>query len=228
MSSKRIYTDPKIVPILAIDFETSGWVHEKGQPVEFAAVLVDPITLKPMDRKDNTFHCYFKMVSPYKMIPSAFKTHKLTEEFLEKNGRTFYRNADDFYTWLRVHGFDITKENVLKLLGQNLSFDIDFLHMWLGGQFCREFFHYHTLDTMHIADFINKGFELVFGFDSIPFRDPIKGYASVSLDAQCHAYEYKNTQAHSAVGDVFATIEMYRNHIHNFAEDLARSQQNAG
>lgn len=233
--------NPQVRPILALDFETSDLPDDGGKPIEFGAVLLDPHTLLQVTYPNlspapsPTFHVFMKLEEGEVMGSEAYGIHGITREFLEANGVSRPEAKALFWKWLESHGFKLPSifdsllplprefSGILQALGQNVHFDLHFLKEWLGTQIFK-IFHYKYLDTMPIADLINKAHDFAFGFKSMPFRHPESDHPSVSLISQGHSLGLEIEGAHGALFDAQLCAEIYRLHIVMLAGDLRNSR----
>lgn len=136
--------------------------------------------------------------------------HKLEDLRWEtKLGRETYRNASEVLVevenWLAEDGVPATHR---ALLGQNISFDKDFLEqLWTKCNSKDSFpFGRRYLDTMIMAIMI----------------DYVEGNMSegYSLGNLIKKYGIKNDKAHSAAGDVRATKELFEKQIEELRKKM--------
>lgn len=211
-------------PILCIDFETSGLPLEDGRPTQFAAVLVDPITLAPMVKGNPTFHTFIQLGEGEEMNPEAQKIHGLSKEEVNAKGVPRHVAACNFILWLAENDFSLTEPRQLQLLGQNIYFDVQFLIMLIGAENFK-IFHFKYLDTQPLADLMNRAHQWGLGFDTMPFRHCETNHPSVSLESQAHAFGLSTVDAHDALADVMNTIKIFKLHVITFSQDLVNSRK---
>ena len=219
----ELRTDKTPYPILCIDFETSDLPLNEGRPIEFAAGLVDPITLEPVEN-NAFFYCLIKLEPGEEMNPKALEVHGITVEKLEAEGITRAEACVKFLQWLQSHGFNLTTERQLQLLGQNIFFDLQFLIMLIGAHYF-QLFHYKYLDTMGLADLMNRAHAWGIGFDAMPFRHPETNHPSVSLESQAYFFGLDTEGAHSAIVDIINTIKLFKLHVVTFSQELVNSRK---
>lgn len=240
-------------PILAIDFETSDLPQNGGHPIQFAACLVDPETLEPVQYSPgvmanyhddwHSFKVNIKMPEGAIMSPSAFAKHRITWEHLEATGKSPEEAKDSFFRWLASHGFatpimggsldhpknwwgDSAGASPLQVLGQNVNFDLHFLWKWLGPGYTN-LLHYKYLDTMVIGEFMNTVMDRQFGPHRIPFKNNY-GTWSTALEWLCAGFDISYDGAHDSQEDVYKTVKVYKCMVEELQDDLDRSQHSLG
>ena len=220
---------------LAIDFETSDILKQGGQPVEFAAILLD---LRSKEKLD-TFHIFMKLEPGEIMAPGAQETHGITVEYLQENGVDRKTGFSYLWHWLKGHGITFPptwdKETLdehrgqLLPLGQNVgAFDVPMLERWAAfAGFDIPMINaltYNPRDTLNIAQFINDVFIEAFGYGAHPFKNPENGFPSVKLEHQALALGWDISGAHGAAWDIDTTVNLYLAHIKTMAADMKRAK----
>ncbi len=218
--------------VLAFDFETSNLPENGGQPIEIAALLLDPKSLLEVD----FFHRFMRLEEGEEIDQVAFEKHGKTREWLQDNGESRESVTWDFIRWLMRHGVRVptTGEEIqdlgrqLQPLGQNIAFDLQFMvpllrrHM---GEHAHRVFTHHVLDTMPLAAFINQAMIRAFGFQHAPFKDFETGYPSASLEAQVRAIGGDVETLHGALADIRFTAQAYRHHLQSLADDFTAARK---
>ena len=208
---------------LCFDFETNDTLLNNCVPVEFAALMVDINTLEEV----GSFRRLMRLEEGETMSARAQELHGYTIQYLADNGIRRIEALVQFGEWLEVMGFPIPSRNedpdfsgTLYPMGQNiLQFDLPILKTWMGYP-AASIFSYSAVDTMLEANFINRAARHAFGWGAAPFVDPVSGYPSASLAAQCHALGIDLSGHHGALADARATLQCARAHLHHLAEDL--------
>ena len=171
--------------IAGIDIETTGLIAGKHEIVQLAIVIVD-----------KEFNFVEKFISNIKPM----REEVIDVEAMDINGLNLYdlNNAPTplqvrsaFFQWQD----EMYSEKKLFLLGHNLSFDIPFLKLFFGEDNFKSRFDYHTRDTVAVAQYLMDVGKLT----HIPLRlTDLCDYFNIPL------------KAHTAEGDVLATILLYK------------------
>lgn len=218
--------------MLGFDFETAALPDDNDTPpfpVEIACILIDEKTLEVF----GSYHKYIKVPASVEISPDAVKTHGLTREWLEVNGVHWWDARTGLIEWLAgngyhcpdgVSGYDDKRKNQLIPFGQNvIQFDTPILRRFLGHP-QKNILSRYGVDTMCITGFVNQTCKTLYGWDGMPFRDPVTGNPSASLAAQMALFDIAADGHHGAEFDILATLECYRQHIRNYSTDLEKAQ----
>jgi len=221
---------------LAIDFETTTFLKEGGQPIEFAAILMDLRTKEKLD----TFHIFLKLEPGEEISEGAFETHGRDKKFLEENGVDRKTGFAKLWHWLKGHGVTFApnkhKETLasyrgqLLPLGQNVgAFDVPIMERWAAfagfDTIFMNSFTYNPRDTLNIAQFINDVFIEAFGYGAHPFKNPENGFPSVKLEHQALAVGWDGSGSHGAAWDIDTTVNLYLAHIKTMAADMKKTRE---
>lgn len=125
--------------IIVLDTETGGLNCKEDAICSISVSTIDKVYKK-------TWY-----IKPYKKNYSqeALEVNGLSKELLEQKGLPFddvKRELLEFFNYIR-------RGQRIKLLGQNITFDIGFLKEFLTEQVYEQYFHYHFKDTMIVAEF---------------------------------------------------------------------------
>lgn len=195
---------PYNLPVLLVfDFETTGLEPDDGaEPIELAAVALDPVTLKEVGRFPARL---MKVKHPENASPEALRVNNKTIEQImaAENPEVVFR---DFANWAKsfIPAEDLSLEPRKRrrplLLGHNVKFDITFLkwafRQYMGGlKAYNDCFDYHSRCTFEAASFWLKD---VMGMDTS---------GSLVKLTELLGIPHK---AHEAMGDVEATVAVYR------------------
>lgn len=164
-----------------IDTETTGLVAGINEIVQIAVVIVDD-DFKFVDK----FVSKVRPMHQANIDPEAMRVHKI-KNLDEAPTPLQVRNA--FYQWHE----EVHDSAVIEPIGHNYSFDKDFLKLFFGDY--DERFYYKFRDTFVLAQaLIDRG--------SLEVE-------SLSLTPLCDHFEIP-IKSHDALGDVLATIQLYR------------------
>lgn len=167
-----------------IDIETSGFSKTKNALCEVGILIIDS-EFKIIDKLNI-------LIKPYDAIytQKAFEINRISIARLEKEGIESEKACEIISEF-------IEKYQVLSFIGHNVKrFDLPFL---------RAFFDRFSA-VEHLVNF--DAFEDTWRIASSKLR-----LDSYSLDSLCNFYHVKNKNAHTAVSDCEATLEVYKNLI---------------
>lgn len=158
---------------VVFDFETTGLCPVKAQVVEIGAIKFEN------GKKAGEFQVILR--SAVKVEPEALEAHKLSDEFLKKNGKDPAREWNKFSEF--IEDWDLIAHN-------GLAFDFQLLF----NAFSR-----HKINVL--------GNQLI---DTLPLsRSQLKTKTGkFKLAHLCEAYRIKNHQPHRAMGDVTALVKL--------------------
>jgi len=169
-----------------LDIETGGFSITKNGVCEIALLAVDD-SFKIVD----TFHKYIK---PYtreesdELVyyhPDAMNINGLSPEYLNKVGE------DVGYVMIQLSYF-IIKHNITEIIGHNSNqFDVPRIDYLFRRFYPNQFTEIGLKDTLLIA---KERLDL----------------PSYKLEHLCLHFGIRNEQAHSAVSDALATLELYK------------------
>jgi DNA polymerase III epsilon subunit-like protein len=128
-----------MIRTLALDFETGGFDCKEDAICSLSISSFDKVYKK-------TWY-----VKPYNKNYSekAIEVNGLTKEVLTEKGVPIETVRKEFIEFLNF----FSKGYRIKLLGQNITFDIGFLKELIGQEAFNKYFHYHFKDTMIIGEF---------------------------------------------------------------------------
>jgi DNA polymerase III epsilon subunit-like protein len=171
---------------MVIDTETTGLTAGRHEIVSIAAVVVDEKTMEATDK----FESLIKPMHESHIDPEAMKKNKLKIEDL-RVAPTPIQVRNCFYQW---HDEMYDGERISPL-GHNYSFDKGFLKLFFGDDIYNERFSYHDEDTKVTAKYLQRCGSLE--------------AESLSLSNLCEDFGIP-IKAHTALGDVYATLNLYR------------------
>lgn len=189
-----------------MDTETSGWFKDGGVLIELAAVVCDK-DHNVLDR----FEVLVKLPEGAHWDDGAEQTHGITRERLAAEGEDRDEARTRFMTWLHAYGIgpqgDGQSPNRAMPCGQNIQFDLEFIRAFVGDDFGTHF-GYHSIDTMHVAKFVNDTLIKMHGYNGAAFK--VAGKPSASLLALRSTFGMMQEGAHRALKDVEDTLEVYK------------------
>ncbi len=168
--------------LIFFDTETTGLDAAKNGIIELALVRTTPDASQILDRFETKI-----VLEPHR--------YNVSEEALQVNGYTAEK-------WASARSLEDTLSEVsrfipwgVQMAGHNIQFDLAFLkESYKRCGFRAPNFYYHTVDTMSL------GQPLV-----------VKGHIpNVKLVTLSAFFGVEHANAHTAMGDVLATIEVYR------------------
>lgn len=139
--------------LLILDVETTG-VDEKSSIIQLSAVI--------FTKEGKLANCEFNQyIIPYTLNWSeeAYQVHKLTKEFLVKNGRHLNDVLESFENWASCHNsFDLKKKYWLAQWSGG-AFDTNMLQNAYECASKKYPFHYRVIDVSSIVRFelANRG-----------------------------------------------------------------------
>jgi DNA polymerase III epsilon subunit-like protein len=204
-----------------MDFETSGFHHEGGKPIEFAAVLLDEALCEV-----SQFTIRMRLEEGEEMSQGAFAKHGISKEDL-KDEPTRAEALILFQNWLLDNGINPRKSWELQFLGQNVAFDLLFFWDWWGKDY-RGMFHYTALDTMIMTEMMNRVMISIDGWAHAPFvKENTNGTVmpSASLEAQAKTFGFSYEGAHGAMFDALLTVECYKAHVGKLRDTITEARE---
>jgi len=191
--------------LCGIDIETTGLDHELHDIYELAIIPVNSDFERDTERK--WLDLKIKPTRPENIewegmnkVKSASRVKRAMDEGLESH------TAMD----ILEHWFDGQNLGVKKIapLGHSYAFECRFLRAWLGSlNYEAKFADYEIRDTMTIARFMNDMCDFR-GENSFDYPKANLVYLANILNVE-HDYGH----AHTALGDVATTIDVYRRQI---------------
>jgi DNA polymerase-3 subunit alpha (Gram-positive type) len=171
-----------------LDIETGGFSISKNGICEIAIIVVDE-QLKPVD----TFHT---LIKPYTRADDTEEFVSYKDDAMAINGLTIdllINEGVDVKAAITNLVLFLIKWNVITLIGHNSRvFDIPRIQHLVSRFYDNyQYFEYESEDTMLIA------------------KEKLN-LSSYSLENLCNHFGIINTDKHSAKGDAFATIELYK------------------
>ncbi|HPS21554.1 MAG TPA: 3'-5' exonuclease [Candidatus Paceibacterota bacterium] len=162
-----------------IDIETTGLNVIEHEIVEIGCIITD--------HKLKTIEEFEFKIKP-RHIENANKTALKINKYNEKDWEFGYEIEE---------AMKIFSEKVKDciMIGQNVSFDFEFIDYNLNKYGIENTLHYHKLDTISIAW-------------AKLHRDP--SLKHFSLREMCKRFDIKNEQPHSGLSDARATFELYK------------------
>ncbi len=184
--------------LCAIDCETTGLLWNKHDIIQIAIIPVTPSFEPNLDIQ--YFHCFMKprRLENIDLEANKINRGRVTQAINEgMEPETAEERLREWFQSLRLP----VKKSIVPL-GSNYAFDRDFIMDWLGGPLSYgEFFRNDYRDTSLTGLMLN---DMAFwAEDRIPFP-------KTSLKYLCSQLGVAHVNAHDAVGDCLATIEVYR------------------
>lgn len=172
--------------LLGFDLETTGLSLAEDQPVSYALTWCDD-----KETRDD-----YSLIAPTRPIaPEATAKHGITDEQAARDGQPLFEA-------LKRIGNDLVKASRLGwlLVGMNISFDLSIVDAQLKLHFGRGLYEVGWCGP--VLD--------IYVIDRV-FSAPRRG--SRQLDALCEFYGVELTDAHNALGDARATVEIARRQL---------------
>lgn len=172
-------TNEKERNLLFLDTETTGLTPDLHEIIEIACVLTDPTgekTLSVYEAKLMPQHIERAEARALEVNGYSKDTWEATATPADKVAADIQRIATDAV-----------------LVGQNISFDIDFVTRFLIKNYHRPTWHYHKVDTATLAWPLYKA-KLIEG---------------LSLNALCEFFERDRPKVHRALEDVHLCRMIY-------------------
>ena len=188
--------------LAVIDIETTGLDAYWHEIIQIAILPLDS-NLKP--RKD-VLPFYLEMMpsNPERIDEEAMKVNKLKLANVILRGHDPEKVKDLLEEWFFKLKLPLTKYGKSKRLvplGQNYTFDKDFITHWLGINVYQEYFHHNYRDTMIAANYIND--QAAMHAEKIPF-------SKVNLSWLAKELRVERPVVHDALQDCIITAEVYR------------------
>lgn len=172
--------------VVAYDVETTGLSTQNDFIIQLSCIKLDKETLSEIDRRD----WYIKPAHKYEIHPDATKTHGLTKEFIEANGKYIKEIADDFLKFIEECDFLTYNGN---------TFDIQFLY---------KDFNMFGYDLKLEDRIFYDSYAMECTFRPRTLSYIYSDYTGKILDG-----------AHNAIKDVEATIEIFRKQKELYLDD---------
>ena len=171
--------------IAFIDLETGGFSITKNSVCEIAVIITD-YQLNQIAELHSYVKPYYQESGELMIYTdAAFQVHGLSVEFLEANGKEINSVLNDFINLLDQH-------QVKTIIGHNSNiFDVPRMEYLLSR------FHGKTIKNLLFAD-------------TLKIAKSKYNLHSYSLEHLCKIFGITNDKAHSAMGDVKSTIEIYK------------------
>ena len=171
--------------IAFIDLETSGFSITKNGVCEIAVMITDYQLNHIAELHSYIKPYYQESGEPIIYTDAAFQVHGLSVEFLEANGIEIATVLGELIILLEDH-------QVKTIIGHNSNaFDVPRLEYLLNR------FHGMTIKNLLFAD-------------TLKIAKSKYDLHSYSLEHLCKVFGITNEKEHSAMGDVKATIEIYK------------------
>lgn len=173
--------------LIFIDLETTGLDPDKHEIIEIGAILA-----RQTSRANKMPEVSFIEEIEIKIKPESIET--ADPEALRING---YNESE----WLFATDLKQALESIIKksdkavLVGQNVSFDINFLERAFRKTSLKNPFYFHSLDLVSIA------------YAKLSGKEGINKFTLWSLSEY---FNIKNEKAHTAMADIRATFEIYK------------------
>lgn len=199
--------------LCVVDTETLGTDPTKHDLVEVAAIILNSITLEPVN-DIMPFHMILKPENLKAADAEAISLLGMDHDVIEKdkvnrprhdvldkfiNGHDKYAAAELFVNWFQAFNLPFRKK--LIPIAHNWPFDKAFLVRWLGLETFEMIFsplYRCTLQmSLHENDLAGyRGYEF-------PFVKNQLGYL-------CRILHIEHNKAHTALGDAYATSQLYK------------------
>lgn len=180
--------------LLCLDLETTGLDPNYNEIIQIGAILLDEKM-----RELGEFDRLVKPSFPMRGINKGYNTYLRSEISVEelRKQEPIESVIEDLQTWLLSKGVNLSKPGEIALLGQNIKFDYSFLEK--AYEKCSLFFpfDYHAIDVSSIYTSIFLANE-----DVLPEK--------VTLHCITSDFNIENIQAHNALADARATLEVFK------------------
>lgn len=185
--------------LVFLDLETAGPDPKRHPIIQLAAIAIDSDTLTELASVEIKIRFDEKKANKY-----SLRKHAYSRRTWEQEGRPETEAAAEFAAFLRRFASVSTigsgghEFHLAQLAAHNAGFDGSFLHAWYHrlGVFCPA--RFQILCTLQRAQW---------HFFEHPAADPPVDY---KLRTLCKYFGLPLTDAHDALGDVTATVRLYR------------------
>ena len=179
---------------IVYDTETGGLEYKKAPITQYAAVILDGLTLKEIDR----YETYLKPYAGLEIDPVALAKTQVTMSDVN-NGIKVKDFVKTVTKWWDMHNTVKTKKEMGRLVpvGHNVPFDNGFIQYALDLCDAGLLWNYHfpnIIDTMSLA-------KITWGLDRVE---------KINLGSCCERCNIKLIGAHGAMNDVEATADLFR------------------
>lgn len=179
---------------IVYDTETGGLKPEKAPITQYAAVILDGVTFKEIDR----YETYLKPYAGLEIDPVALAKTQVTMSDIN-NGIKVKEFVKTVTKWWDMHNTVKSKKEMGRLVpvGHNVPFDNGFLQYALDVCEAGSLWNYHfpnIIDTMALA-------KMTWGVDR---------FEKINLGSCCEKCGVKLIGAHGAMNDVEATADLFR------------------
>jgi DNA polymerase III epsilon subunit-like protein len=172
---------------LILDLETGG--------LNSTTDAICSITVKKFG-EDNTLKTWYLKPNGREYNLTAMEVNGLSEQWLLDNGITInqcYKELEEYI----CNNFTSNDLGWIKLLGHNISFDIDFLKK-VFGNLHKKYFHYHFKDSMIVSEYLR---------DSNILR--INSLSLTNVYKYIFGKDKLLSKAHTSEADVLMTEKIY-------------------
>jgi DNA polymerase III alpha subunit (gram-positive type) len=173
--------------LFCFDVETTGINPACDEIVSLAWRLVDAHTLSPID----SGVLYAHPTTPMDPEVAAINGYSF-ETWNERGASTHTQMAADLYTIFACHSF---RSDRPFLMGYNVGFDAAFLAALIHRSRLNAAFALQRLDVMNAVMFVEHAHGR---------------FERLKLTEACKRHSVEFTNAHDAIADVTATVELYR------------------
>lgn len=177
---------------MVLDTETGGTNPKNDALCEIAFVVVDD--------KMNELHRYEAIVAPHDVQcgddPCEFRLGEYKDRAMEVNGISMdeIEKGESYFVVAKETAFSLISLDVLHVVGHNVAFDIRFLNAMLKSEDYQ--ISIAPICTLKMAKKWAK-------------EKDVK-IESFSLTGLCNHFGIVNKNPHRAMGDVEATLELYK------------------
>lgn len=199
------------------DTETGGYSNKKNPVCEIAAILINGETLEEIIRYETVIKPYDEKLD---YSAGAEKIHGLTKEVLEENGEEIEIVVEELKAILEFANENKKKSGKVVLVGHNINFDVRFLSSM--------FLHCKEDLNKYVDTFTNDKGEIVpTTIDTIKLSHMAWGNENMTfkLNDCCEKAEIVLTNAHSAMADTEATMELFKRHVIAMRNSNGMSEQ---
>jgi len=173
--------------IIYLDTETTGLDKEKNDIVQVAGI----IEIDGVEKEKFDFKC------------QPFDWNNVSQDALDIQGRTieelktYPKPQDTYKEFIKILSKYVDKFNKndkFYIAGQNVKFDLDFLHSWAkkcGDKYLGSFFYWYCIDLLVLASAFRA-----WGFIDTP---------TLKLCDICNVLDVNIENAHDAMADIKAT-----------------------
>jgi DNA polymerase III epsilon subunit-like protein len=181
----------------AVDVETTGRVPGYNEIIQLAIVPLNEEL--DVNRDLPSFNGLMCPDYPERWSSKAEGVHGISREMLETHGLSQDQMFDKFDEYF--NRLELPENKRITPLAHNWAFEKVFLQHWMGFDTFDEYFQSTARDTFLLANSIN---------DMCAWQGKDQYFGRTNLTDMCKKLGVTLTNAHDALADCEATIEVYR------------------